>query len=296
MPERHPETAFLSASRMIGTTKFPETQSEILREAADGVWERFLGEYLRPCWREIVLSCRARRILLGDAEDLFQELALRLMKEGWSRDKPGARSPPQPSVRGNLPARYLRHRDEGSGTAKFRTFLKCVIRNLVLERVRQRQRWPQSLAAEGCRKIETWLEETVSEAIDRQWLADCLLLAARHLREESARARTRGKRRMFDLLYRSITLRQSAAAIAREYGVDRSVIAEMLPLARQRFLMLLSQVTEIDGVDELQRQVASVPETLLDAFEQAHAESLDDHAMPPPPSVANSKLPRKRRP
>ena len=172
--------------------------------------------------------------------------------------------------------------------------MKSVIQNLVLEQVRQRQRRPQSLAAESSPKIELWLEEAVSEVIDRQWLAECLLVAARELREESARARTRGKRRMFDLLYRSTTLRQAAAPIAREYGVERSVIAEMLPQARQRFLKLLSQVTEIDSEDELQRQVARVPESLLDAFEQAHAEP-PDHAMPSS-SSDKSKLPRKRMP
>ena len=77
--------------------EFPETDSDILRQAAAGIWEPFFDGYLAPCWQETVTACRARRIPLSDADDLFQELMVRLLRDGrfqrsvrsaWKNDHP----------------------------------------------------------------------------------------------------------------------------------------------------------------------------------------------------------------
>ena len=81
------DSAFFSWCGILGTAAFPETQASVLLEAASGEWGRFLNEYLRPCWCQIIASCRARRLPLTDADDLFQELVLRLIKEGSFRDR-----------------------------------------------------------------------------------------------------------------------------------------------------------------------------------------------------------------
>lgn len=254
------------------SASFPETQTTILTEAADGAWVRFFQEYLAPCWHEIVLACRGRQLPLHDAADLLQELSVRLMRDGrfkgeWSSDGHGG------ARRGNIPRRFLAHRAAGLPAARFRTYLKQVIQNLIRERLRAQRRQPKPLG-DDLAQLEPWVEDSISVSVDRHWVAQSLVQAARQLEAESRRARTRGQQRLFQVLYLSAVQGYSAATIAADLGLDRTTVAELVTRARQRFVEILGQCTGITSRAELKSHVAAVPEALPRALAMVWHETL----------------------
>lgn len=243
---------------------FPDTRTSILVRAAEGEWEPFLAEYLAPCWRDIMIACRGR-IPAGDAPDLLQELTLRLMRDGQGRPVPG--SPGEPP-RGNIPRRYLARKTGGVASARFRTFLKQVIANLIKEHVRHNRRAARSQDLSAA--PDPAVEDSVSSSVDRQWVAMCLADAARAFRAECAAARTRARRRRFELLYLATAKGLAPAAIGDRLGLHRTTVAAELAEARERFVGLLAGVSGIADRAELKRHVAADPARLFDALERAH--------------------------
>lgn len=244
---------------------FPETRSSILSEAASGLWTRFLDCYAKPCWTEVVRACRRRGIPSSEAADVFQELMVRLLRtSGFGRSVRAAlRSASlQSSFQGNLPAKYLKYRELLPDSARFRTYLKGVIKNLVLEEIRRRRRRPRSLEDEDLVAIDA----SATVDLDRRWIEECLTEAAHYLRKECEAARTRGQRRLFTVLFRSIVKREPAAKIAQEFGVDRTTIADLLGRARQRFVEILQQITGVTGSSDLKKLLAEAPEALNTAL------------------------------
>jgi DNA-directed RNA polymerase specialized sigma24 family protein len=247
--------------------------SDLLREAAGGDWDRFFREYLAPCWREIVLACRRRHLPLDDADDLFQELAVRLMREGRSRAGPAPSDPAADPPCGNLAQRYLAHQEAGLPGAKFRTFLKKVVQNLILEHLRQKKRGrPPTLDGSDGPRLEPWAEDSISLSVDRRWVACCLEQAARQLHAESQAARTRGQRRLFLVLYLSMVKRWNAERMAQEFGLDRGTVADLVGRARERFVQIVGQVTGIRNREELLAHVKGEPEALIRALSAAGEE------------------------
>lgn len=249
--------------------EFPETHTEILAEAAAGNWTRFLDEYLRPCWREIVIACRTRGLPLPDADDLYQELMVRLIRH--SRFKPQLRAilaqqQQDPDFRGNLPQRYLKARELPFRTARFRTYLKEVIRNLVLEAIRARRRQPLALAEVDEADLAPWIEGSISRSLDLQWIARCLDEAAGAFWQESARSRTRGKRRLFEMLCLFTLEGQSAAEIAPRFGLDRTTASSLLSEAKARFILQLQRVTGMSDALELKALLADATEQIKAAL------------------------------
>ncbi len=125
---------FSDAARTAGgpSDGFSETQTQVLAKAAAGNWGPFFDQYLRPCWREVVIACRSRQIPLPDADDLYQELMLRLLRDaGFTRRirRVLSQENQDPDFRGNLPARYLKHRELSLRSAQFRTYLSGITRN-----------------------------------------------------------------------------------------------------------------------------------------------------------------------
>lgn len=243
---------------------FPETQTTLLAEAADGAWTHFFQEYLAPCWHEVVLACRSRQLSLDNAEDLLQELTVRLMREGRFKQEwtpPGQ----EEELRGNIPKRFLAHRAAGLPSARFRTYLKKVIKNLIREHARNQRRQPQPVGDDPV-LLEQWVEETIALSVDQRWVAQCLRQAARQLLVESRQARTRGQQRLFQVLHLSVVPGWTPARIAADLGLDRTTVAELLTRARQRFVRILGQLTGISNDAELKRHVASVAEALPQAL------------------------------
>jgi len=239
---------------------FPETQTSVLAQAAGGDWEPFFRQYLAPCWREIALACRGR-VPVGDIPDLFQELTVRLLKMGESRPE-GEAAP----IRGNIPHRYLTRKQLGIPSAKFRTYLKQVIGNLIREqsRANRRQAKSQDPAA-----LEPAVEDSIAKAVDRHWVAACLVDAAQRFREECAAARTKARQRQFELLYESTVLGATPADLARKLGLHRTTITAELGEARERFVAILSKLAGIADRDELKRLVAADPGQLFEALKRA---------------------------
>ena len=233
---------------------FPETCSEILADAAAGNWGRFLKEYLRPCWREVVIACRVHKIPLPNADDLYQELMLRLLRDrGFSHrvKEAFARIHQDPHFRGNLPGRYLRYRDSFLRSARFRTYLKRVIQNLVLETVRNSRRDPKLLEARRLQELEACIEPSVCLSVDRPWIVGALAQAVEQIREISSTARTRGRRRLLQILYLADIESQSAESIGGRCGIDRTTVTGLLKEARGRLVAALQQVTGIREPAEL---------------------------------------------
>jgi DNA-directed RNA polymerase specialized sigma24 family protein len=253
---------------------FPETRTAVLARAAAGDWEQFFRDYLAACWRETRLACRARDLPCAEVDDVFQEMVVRLMKSGRSRRSD---APNEHGNHGNLPARFLRNRFQVGGPvshkARFRTVLKRVIENLVLEELRRRRRAPR-LLADGAEPVEPWLSESVSAIVEEQWLAACLTQSARRMMMESRAAATRGQRRLFSILHASLVLRKNAATLAQELGLDRTNVAGLLTQARRRLVAILQKTTGIESTSELKKLLARRPEMLPRALEAAHAAGL----------------------
>lgn len=241
-----------AASEGVAAEGFPETQTGILALAAEGQWEPFLRTYVHPCWKEVVMACRAKGVSFDHTDDLFQELMLRLMRR--SPFGPQARrelvdDKQFQEFRGNLPAKYLLARRSPMKSAKFRTYLKRTIGNLVLEIVRQNRRQLKTVSQQTpAELLEPWVEESVSQLIDRQWFIEGLEEACRALQAESEAARTKGRQRMFDVLYLTTVNGWSAERIAQQFQVHRSTIAGLLREVRVRLLALLRTTLDVkDG-------------------------------------------------
>jgi DNA-directed RNA polymerase specialized sigma24 family protein len=247
---------------------FPETVMEVLEEAAEGNWTRFFRDYLAPCWREILLSCRNRNLPLDDATDLFQELTVRLLSAGESKQNVAGALPGE--QRGNIAKRFLHCREVGLQSARFRTYLKKVIQNLIWEQLRDKRRQPKVLASEEMAVLEPWVNDSVSSSVDRQWVNQCLDRAAEQLHFESRAASTRGRRRLFAILYQWMVKGQTAEAIALELGLDRTTVAELLIRSRHRFVEILGQITGIQSREELKRHVEGDPARLIESLTSVH--------------------------
>lgn len=250
---------------------FPETQTTILAEAAAGKWDRFFDYYLRPSWNEVVHCCRQRGIPLTDADDLFQELTLRLVREGKSRTIRLADHQGEAAVelRGNLPERYLSYRRLYRRTVRFRTYLKSVVKNIVLERARELRRSPRLIPEIELQAVDSWIGDVVSLSVDRPWLQGCFAEAVWRLKHESETARTRGKRRLFSVLYGSLVERKSSAQLGAALGIDRTTVSQLLADGRARLIELLQESTGLKDVVELKQQVILAPDLLADALRSA---------------------------
>ncbi len=261
------------ANRKVPGDEFPETQTEVLAHAAAGDWSRFFAEYLRPCWREVVLACRQRNLPLGEAEDVYQELIVRLLRDGTfnAHARQLLRQRNEDSqFRANLPGRFLKHRELPLPSARFRTYLKQAIQNIVGETVRKNRRRPENLSAAQWSSIEPWVEQSVSWSLDRRWLTHCLVTAAVRLREQSLGAPTRGRRRLFKALYLSAVCEWSSQQIADQFGVDRTTVAHLLRTAQTEFMMLLQQVTGVYETEELHGLLSGSADQLQSALSKAY--------------------------
>ncbi|MFO0803081.1 MAG: hypothetical protein U0791_08180 [Gemmataceae bacterium] len=194
---------------------------------------RFFASTWPRVGREIAIACRGR-IPVGDIPDLFQELTLRLLKAGESRPE-GEAAP----IRGNIPHRYLARKRLGVPSAKFRTYLKQVIGNLIREqsRANRRQAKPQDPVA-----LEPAVEDSISKAVDRHWVAACLVDAAQRFHGECATARTKARQRQFELLYEATVRGATPADLARTLGLHRTTVTAELADARERFVAWLAKL------------------------------------------------------
>lgn len=261
-----------------GEQDFPRTRTEVLAAAADGRWDPFFEEYLHPCWREIWLVCRSHGITLADAEDLYQELMLRVIQHaafGPQVRQALAEEKESPDFRANLPGRYLKYRELPLDTARFRTFLKKVIRNVVLESLRRAQKIPKPLDSEQFQAVEPWIEQSITRSLDRQWGVQCLAEAAWRLHHESAGARTRARRRLFEVLYLSTAQGRSPGWIAGEYDLDRTTVSGLLSQARARFLFHLQKVSGINDPAELGDLLSGAGRELKEALALVHADCMN---------------------
>lgn len=276
---------------------FPETQTQVLAHAAQGEWEPFFQNYLRPCWLAVCQECRVWGLQEATAEDLFGELVVRLMRDGrFQREiRTAADEDQQPAKPQNIPARFLAYRGLPLRQARFRNYLRKVIGNLALEAIRGAARRPQLADDERLEQAGAQLEAALGRGLDRKWLLDCLASAAWQLNAESRSSRTRARRRRFHILYFSAVRNQSAGKLAQDLGLDRSTVAALLSEARRRFLGILAQITGIsdaaelrdllqDEASQLQAALAQVyaDQAATSEAESLHGGSLDGVATPPP--------------
>jgi DNA-directed RNA polymerase specialized sigma24 family protein len=222
----------------------------------------------------VLIACRSRGIQLPDAEDLYQELILRLLRDSrFSRPFRDllARENQDPDLRANPVSRYLKARDLPMRSGRFRAFLKGVIRNLLLEGMRKGRRQPRCLTDHDLEDVQPWMEQSISRLLDRQWLARCLTEAAWQLRRESESAPTRAQRRLFEILYLSTAESRSQDEIAERYGVHRTVVSRLLGEARRRFVSFLQGIAGISDQGELRVLLADSAEELKSAIARVRA-------------------------
>lgn len=259
-------------------SEFLDTRSVILKAAAEGDWSEFFSRYLRPIWSEVVKVCRQRNVRLVDAEDMFQEIVLRMLREGSFHPRLHrelTQAGLDANVRGNLAARYMIHRQLPRPSARFRTYLKRVIHNVILESLRKRRGRERPETPLDVSLLEPMVEESVEESLDREWSLDCQLRAALLLKLDSERARTRGQRRHFDIMERTIVAKQSPQEIADDLALDASTIRELLVHAKAKYLKLLKDVCGKDDFEQLRDAVSTIPDALRIAFFEASTVSTD---------------------
>lgn len=256
--------------------QFPETDEFVLERAAEGDWQDFLRLYLPGCWREVVINCRCRGIQIADAEDHFQELCARLIRDGnygpairASLESAGSDG----SFQGNIPARYIRSRNSPLASSRFRTYLKGVIRHVISEAVRRQSRLREQSAAIGDPDEFATIDESACFSVDREWIVSCLSVAAERLKAESASSSTKGRQRWYEILALSTGLGLSVSEIAAEYGIDASTASESLKQARSRFVMLLEEVSNFHSTADLLGLLEQVPEALHETFREPSSRS-----------------------
>jgi hypothetical protein len=266
MPQRKRSTT-PPAEALDPPAGFPEIRTDLQR-AAQCQWEPFFfNAYLQPAWREVVFACRARRLPLEDADELFQDLCLRLMREGRFRAASEAAAHVAADYRGHLPARYLQSRNVSVASARFRTYLKGVLPHVVLEARRKRRRERPSP-----QDVEPFVEQSVTRSLERAWVQHCLIAAARLLKHSCETARTRGQRRRFDILYRTAVLGESPGKIAVDLGIDRTRASCLLTQAQRKLLALLHQVSRVRDQTELKELLAGSGAPWAQALQEAAGE------------------------
>ena len=223
-----------------------------------------------------MIACRRHGVRLVAPDDLYQELMLRVIRDagfGHRARQALTEKHEDPETRDNLPGKYLKYRELPLPTARFRTYLKTVIRNLIHEAVRTERRQPGKIDSPHDMVLEPWIEDSLTRHLDRRWIVDCLTEAAWRVYRESESARTRGKARCFDVLYRSTVKGESPGLIAVEYQVDRSTISALLTEARGQFANCLRQVAGITDLDELGDMLTDMADELKAALGRVHDDS-----------------------
>jgi hypothetical protein len=245
----------------------------VLQAAAGGDWNQFYCEYLLACTRETALACRQLGVPLRDVDDLIQDLAIRLQKNGafakeWRERLRGLNANSQ--FRGNIPAKYLHARQSNIMTARFRTYLKAVIKRLIFEHLRRRipiPRYVDNIEAH----VDGILEESIDRSIDRHLVISCLDTVAHSLAVESLEASTKARQRMFSAIYYSIVKRFTHEDLAVHFHIDRTTAAGLLKAARQRFVALLVDATGIDDREYLHRILAKDPAALVKSLKKVES-------------------------
>ncbi len=126
------------------------------------------------------------------------------------------------------------------------------------------RREPQQLGEEAWQAFQPWIEQSVTRSLDRNWVSKCLAEAAWQLLVTASKSRTRGRRRLFEILYLSIVEDLSPGAIGDRLGLSRTTVSELRTEARGRFATLLERITGITDVAELK-------DLLGDSIEDLHA-------------------------
>jgi RNA polymerase sigma factor (sigma-70 family) len=175
-----------------------------------------------------------------------------------------------PEFSANLPGRYLKYRELRLDSSRFRTYLRGVIRNLVCEAIRAAARQPRQLDQRQWDVVEPFVEESISRSLQQSWLRQCLEEAAWQLHLLSSKARTRGRQRLFRILYLSTVAGQSTGEMAQEMGVDRTTVSGLLREARGRFAARLARIAGIHDQTELRDLLAKEPDQLSAALARVH--------------------------
>lgn len=269
---------------------FPPTQTILLAAAAAGRWEEFLAAYLRPCWENVAAACRAKGFQLHDADDLFQELVIRLMRPGKfaAVTKRRAADVELAAFTGNLPARYLRYRKLPLESARFRTYLKNVIANLLLEAWRRRKKFRRQVPLVEEPQWSEWLERSIDVSIERHCLRDALQKAVDDLFREVAAASTQGRQRYFAYLYYGYVRQLSHGVIALKFDIDRTTVSEGYGEARKRLIELMQQRLGTDAEEELRDWLNANGPIVAQTF-AAYRDAIERAISPAAPRVLAQK-------
>jgi len=222
------------------------------------------------------MACRQHGIPLGEEQELFQEFVTRLVSDsGFGPDIRRLLEEAQqdPALHGNLAFRYLVSRAICSPSARFRTVLKAVIRNVILEASRIRRRFPQAQPQEELERRGAWIEHSVDTWLDRQWAADRIVSAMRDFCQACRVAPTRARRRLFEVLYWASKPGESATSVAQRYGLDPSTIADNIRDARLQLADHLQRATGIRNYDELASLLRRYADVLSNALDTVYREA-----------------------
>ncbi len=233
------------------TTRWSLILASIDSQATEGKGREALAQLCRIYWRPIFAYVCRRGHSVADAEDLTQDFFLRVLKN-------------------NL----LEHADRDRG--RFRTLLLSALQNF-LHDAHEKQLSERRGGAVRFVSWDDWVAEAPSllslpasayeawpaeKIFDVRWAATLAEQALRQLQEE---CESRGRRRVFDALSKTLTANRDEinyANLSRELRVGEAQIKRLLHQLRLRFRQLLRRavaetMADPTGIDEELRYLCS---------------------------------------
>lgn len=239
------------SAHYFATTRWSLILSSLDSQAIDGKAQEALAQLCRVYWRPIfAYICRSGQTV-ADAEDLTQDFFVRVLQ-------------------GNL----LKLADRARG--RFRTLLLSALRNFLNDAHDKRSTarrgggmefisWDDwmaeapSMLAIPSSAYQAWPAERL---FDVRWAATLAEQALRRLQEE---CESRGRRRVFDALSKTLTADRDEINypnLARELGVNETQIKRLRHLLRERYRQLLraevaGTLADPSGIDDELRYLCS---------------------------------------
>jgi RNA polymerase sigma factor (sigma-70 family) len=229
--------------RIFATTRWSLILSTADPDGDEGKARSALAELCRIYWRPVFSFVCRRGYSTEDAQDLTQDFFVMILESDW-----------------------LQHADASRG--RFRSFLLKSLQNF-LNHAREKKHARKRGGDVQFVSWDDWMAEAPSQLsispqaletlpadriFDLRWAATVVEHALRRLGEE---CEAKGRRRLFDALSCHLTAERtdmSYADLAKNLGVDESVIKKQLHNLRERYRWLLRAevahtVTNPDDVD-----------------------------------------------
>lgn len=160
--------------------------------------------------------------------------------------------------------RFRYRRTRPFAIARFRTYAKRMLQNIVLKTVRMR-RPPQQLPED----VEPFVEATMMHSVDRVLVQECMYVAAAWLKQYSVLPQPKGPQRLFRVLYGAAVLGESRVKMSVDLGIHYTTASDLVAQAQNKFLEYLGQYCQVCEEYELKDPLSGSAEQIASPLQQA---------------------------